>query len=301
VERDPKKADAKKNAQLLKDRAAFQTAFQGIMKELKGVAADTDPGTVQLYFAVQLEQGNMLFAEAFTLLEAEKLKEAAAKYAELGNFTARMRKDYAAAGKALNEEMRGNFDLAITALDNRVRHGLAQIAYRAGDYNRVLSPAVALPVVEAVRARGKGNNDPIVLKDERVICNLLGLAMRADVQVGKVPEALDVLGLLLRVRPEKGAIDPAGPELETFIRELREQVKTLKAAKDEKKLAETVKNFSLFLNKLKDEQARLNQKSDLIFLANCYASLGQHDTAVKYLEKIERPKIDPNKKLDKLD
>src|SRR5262249_20762082 len=151
------------------------------------------------------------------------------------------------------------------------RHGLGQIAYRSGDYNKVLSPAVALPVVEAVRARGKGNKDPIVLRDERVGCNLLGLAMRADGQVGKVPGALDVLGLLLRIQPEKGVIDPAGPELETFIRELKDQVKALKG-KDEQKLAVTVKNFSLFLDKLKEEQGRLNQKSDLIFLANCYAS-----------------------------
>ncbi len=344
LERDPKKIDPKKNAEKIKDRTYFKDEFEKIMQGLKGVSANTDAGTVQLYFSVQLEQGNMLFAEAASLLAEAKTKEAVAKYKALGQFTARMEKEYALAGKALNDDLRGNFQLAMTALDYRVRLGLGQVAYQESKYQEVLSPAIAQPVVAAVRQRGQagaaaaarlapplaaaekalaankdaGKAEPlrervealrkqrddaqaIVLRDDRVIANLLGLAMRADVQVGKVPEALDVLGLLLRVRPERGALDPVAPELEIFIRELREQVKTLKAARNEKKLAATVKNFSLFLDKLKEEQGRLNQKSDFIFLANSYASLGKHAEAVKYLEKVERPKIDHARKLDKLD
>jgi hypothetical protein len=332
---DPKKAglSAKQLADLalVKERAEFQASFQKIMQSLKGVSADTDATTTQLYFSVQLEQGNLIFASAIKLLDSDKkedLSKAAKLYGELNDFTKRMQQEFAVAGNRLPDDLRANFAQAMTALENRYRHGAGQLEYRDGRYANVLTPALTGVVVDTMRKLRKDadaevaklrvqvQKNPkdeglqqrleeaqwIVLKDDRVVCNLLGLAMRANVQVGKISEALEVLTLLQRVRPEKGAYDPVQPELETFIRELKLRMKTLTDQKDTKNLAITTKNFSLFLEKmtLGQDVTKLNQK-DRVFLANCYSHLNRHAEAIKYLEKVEAPKIDPTKKFDKMD
>jgi hypothetical protein len=301
-----KKATELKKAlegEVSKQRAAFQGAFQKTMKGLKAVTADTDLATTQLYFSVQVEQGNLLFTNAIKMLDSEKkedVAEAAKRYADLGDFTTRMRQEFGAAGKRLSDEMRTNFDQAIVALENRYRLGVGQLDYRAGRFDKVLAPNVTGAVIAQVKALGK--EPEIVVKDDRVIGNLLGLAMRANVQVGKIPEALEVLALLQRVRAEKGAFDPVQTELETFIRELKLQMKTLGQKKDAKALDVTTKNFSLFLEKMTTGQdvAKLSQK-DRLFMANCYSNLNRHAEAITYLKTIPEPKIDGKKKLDKMD
>src|SRR5262249_54061619 len=148
--------------------------------------------TTQLYFSVQIEQGNLLFMNAIKMLDSEKketLAEAAKRYADLGDFTTRMRQEIGTAGKRLPDEMRTNFSQAILALENRHRLGVGQLDYRAGRFDKVLAPNVTGAVIEQVKALGKGTPE-IVVQDDRVVGNLLGLAMRANVQVGKIPEAL---------------------------------------------------------------------------------------------------------------
>src|SRR5207248_10253855 len=106
------------------------------------------------------------------------------------------------------------------------------------------------------------------------------LALRADVQKGKIDEARAILDLLRRLTGEgDDAGDSAGNVLQTLIRELRSQLREYKEKKDTIRYDETVKNFSQFLDELTKELGEKSAPEQIGFLAGCYSSLERHAEA----------------------
>jgi tetratricopeptide (TPR) repeat protein len=171
---------------------------------------------------------------------------------------------------------------------------MAQTEYRAGQYDNVLAPRATGEIVDQVKKLAKGN-EPIRVKDHRLTGEILALALRANVQKGKVNEAKEILGLLRRLTGEGEEGGTAAAVLQTLVQELRSQVRELREKKDLPKLEATVKNFSAFLDELGKEPSYKGQKEQLLFLANCYASLDKHAEAAKLYSQIPEPKIDPKK------
>src|SRR2546427_4842895 len=113
------------------------------------------------------------------------------------------------------------------------------------------------------------------MKDYQVTGEILGLALRADVQKGKIDEAKAVLALLRRLSGEQDALgaNPAAV-LRTLVTELKVQVRDLKKAGDQAKLDKTVANFSAFLDELaKNPSQKEPDRNEVKLLADCYESL----------------------------
>ena len=281
-----------------KDRALLQTKVNAALERLPKLPDDADTTTAQYYFAAQLQKGNALYHDAFELSRQGKAAEALKKYALLDSFQASLKQTYDKHARRLPEEAQGEFNAALKRMQNLARYGIVFGEYRAGHYDAVLAPKAAGEVVEAVRkAAGKGV-EPIQVADAKLTGEILGLAMRADVQKGKINEAKEILGLLRRLRGDEkeGAGEQAGAILQTLVLELKAQVRELKDKGQKQQLEATVKNFSQFLEELAREPGRTPSRESILFLASSYASLDKYAEAAKLYAQVPEPKIDPKKK-----
>jgi hypothetical protein len=86
--------------------------------------------------------------------------------------------------------------------------------------------------------------------------------------------------------------------LKSLIADLDAQIKTLrKDKKDEAKLQQTVKNLSTFFDDLvKGKDISKLKHNDIMFLANCYASLDQNAKAADMYALLPMPQLDPKDK-----
>ncbi|MCI0458669.1 MAG: hypothetical protein L0Z62_17035 [Gemmataceae bacterium] len=289
-------ADAWRNSKDPKERQAFQERAFATLKRLPPLPEDTDALTARMYLAAQVEKGGMLSGQGFDQISNRELDQASKTYSDLSAFHAQVAQQYAAHGKRFSDDDQERFAVALTRLRNVARFGLAQSEYRAGRYDNVLAPRAAGDGLAEVRKLAKGN-DPIKVRDHRLVGETLGLAMRANVQKGNIPEAKAILGLVRRL----SAGDEADPNqargvLQTLVLELKTQVRDLKNRGDAKQLEQTVKNFSQFLDVLAKEAGGTSSRENLLFLGSCYASLDKHAEAAKLYAQVSEPKVDPKKK-----
>src|SRR5439155_22636275 len=129
------------------------------------------------------------------------------------------------------------------------KHGQAEAAFKAGNYDAALAATMATAAeVQQLAQKQKGL---IKLKEFGLIGDILALRLRARVQMGKVAEALkEDLPLLRRIAPDDGLNNDPTAVLRSIVRELDLQVKDLKKKGDTARLKVTVTNFSAFLDEL---------------------------------------------------
>src|SRR5438445_1861678 len=189
----------------------------------------------------------------------------------------------------------------MAAMDKRNRYGRAEIEYRAGNFDKVLEPKLTGEVLAQVEKLGTADG-PIRLKDYEVTGNILGLALRANVQKGETAKAKGILKLLERLSGADGAIGGnTTAVLRTLVVELNIQVKELKKAGDADKLQKVVEKFSAFLEDYANNPgAKGLGPNEVLFLGECYESLHQPEKAAAFYAKYPAPKaldkkIDPKK------
>src|SRR5262249_12283718 len=149
--------------------------------------------------------------------------------------------------------------------------GLAEIDYRKGNYDQGLTSTEAdVPLQDKKKGDGKA---PIRIKDFDVTGDVLGLALRADVQKRNTLRAKQILGYLRRLAGEgQGAAEPTTVP-RSLIGDLQVQVRELKKSGDKAKLDTTIKNFSAFIDDLANKKEGKGglQLKDVMFLATCYS------------------------------
>jgi hypothetical protein len=126
-----------------------------------------------------------------------------------------------------------------------------------------------------------------------VTSELLGVALRAQVQKGDIKTAKETMNLMESLAGEDGDI---GAGLTNVLRELvddlKGQVRDLKASGDTKKLKQVVGHFSDFLN---DLAVKIHKKGatigDITFLAGSFASLEQYEKAADQFSKVAPPAL----------
>ena len=130
--------------------------------------------------------------------------------------------------------------------------GQADFAYRAGNYDKVLEPALTGKVVDFVKKEAE--KDPVVrLKDFQITGQILGLAMRANMQKGKIDEAKQLMKILENLKDVKeNALADTSAVLRSLVGELDVQIHELQRAGDQVKLKQTLGNFSDFLDALRE-------------------------------------------------
>jgi hypothetical protein len=287
-------AAARREAQDPKQKLVYQKRMTDAFARTPKLPEGIDVATAQMYFAAQLEKGNLLYTTAFDHAVRNDLAQAGKGYAALDAFQAQLKKDYDRHAPRFPEESQADFALALGRLKSFARYGLAQAEYRAGHYDKVLAPAATGEVVAQVKKAPAGK--PIQMKDHRIVGEILGLAMRAHVQKGEVSAARDILGLLRRLTGEgEETSASAGEVLRTLVIELKAQIRDLRERKDVKRLESTVKYFSQFLDEMASDKGKEGDLERLRFLAGCYASLDKHAEAAKLYAQVPDPKIDPKK------
>jgi hypothetical protein len=285
-----------KDAKSDEEKAAWQQRGLAALRRVPKLPADADPATATMFFAAQMNQGEILFNEGFALARKGQVKEAAAKYNEILQFVGQLEQQFKTASAVMEKEPKEQLEQTLERLKKYGLFGAAELEYRAGQYDRVLAKELAGGVLDQVRALGKSGGK-IELADTQMTGDILGLALRAQVQKGDIKSAQETLDLMQRL---SGA-DPTA-SLRSLLGELQAQIKELRAKGDKARLTQTVETFSKFIDALGEQHGKKATltRNDILFLANAYNSLEQYAKAAKLYAQVEPPKgkppvLDPDK------
>ena len=166
---------------------------------------------MQLYFSALIEQGNMVFGSASTALVQENLPEAAKKYTELGTITVRMQKEFALAGNKLEAVIRrprftGDRCWTTACALRPGHHRLPRQPVCQGTQPQTVTGQMVAEITNV--ARSIGTTSSFRTTASSVICSAWPCVPTG--QIGKVPDAMQVLKLLRRTHGYKArSISPA--------------------------------------------------------------------------------------------
>jgi hypothetical protein len=302
--KDPKISD--------EERAAWKKRAMAALKRVPNLPSNPDSATVQMFFAAQIEQGKLLFEEGSAAARLGDPKLAAAKYAEMVQFVNQLEQQFQKAESLIKENgAKGNpkgkddekptfsprqqLRQAIATLKKFGLVGASDLAYRAGNYDQVLSKDLAGGVLLQVQALAKPG-EKIQVPDFQVTGDILGIALRAQVQKGDIKAAQATLDLLQRLTSPAGADADPTAVLKSLLGELQGQLKELRVKGDQAKLKQTIKTFSAFIDVLGQRtDKKVLSRNEIIFLANCYSSLNEFDKAAKLYGQVQPPVLDQAK------
>jgi len=174
--------------------------------------------------------------------------------------------------------------------------GACDLAYRAGNYDVVLSKEMAGGVLAQVEGLSKQPGQKIQLPDFQVTGDILGFALRAQVQKSDIKSAQLTLDLLQRLTGPGGVDNDPTAVLRSLLGELQQQLKELRQKGDQERLKQTRGNFSAFIDALARQSGKKAMaRNDIIFLATCYNSLDEYAKAAELYAQVQPPVLDPAK------
>jgi hypothetical protein len=274
------------------DREKWKAKALQALQRIAKLPDKADAATAQMFFAAQLEQGKLLFEAGQAQARKGDLKAAAGKYGEMVQFMQQLQQQFDKGGAVIAAGPKAKLRYALGALKKYGMLGNADLEYRAGNYDKVLSKDLAGGVVAQVQELGKGGAK-IALQDYKVTGDILGLALRAQVQKGDLAAAKQTLDLIQRLTSTGDEIPDQGAILRSLIGDLQLQVKDLRAKGDKAQLEKTINTFSAFIDELAKQGGGKMSRNQLIFLANSYNSLGKYDRAAALYAKITAPPAPP--------
>jgi hypothetical protein len=280
-----------------KRKAVLEGQARAAIARMK-LSPDADPTTAYSYFLAKLENAKFIYVEAIRHLNAGEMVPATQKLIDMTKSTEQLRDEYAKLKVKLRPEAHEHVTYGAAAMDKLNRYGRAEIEYRAGNYDKVLDAKLTGDVVAQVEKLGQAQG-PIRMKDFQVTGDILGLALRANVQKGETAKAKSILKLLERLAGEDGALGSSTTAvLRTLVVELNIQVKELKRQNKVDDLHKVVEKFSAFLEDYANNPgAKGLGPNEVLFLGECYESLHQHEKAAGFYAKYPPPKV-LDKKID---
>lgn len=184
------------------------------------------------------------------------------KYADLGIAETRFRSD-----------AKDRFDLVLKATD--------------GVVNAVLAQAKKAPPTE-----------PIRMKDYRVTGDILGLALRANVQKGNVDKGKAILDVLKRLAGTEKDQVASGNVVAMLLNDIAGQIRRMKSENDPA-LKDTKGHYTAFLDEISKEYAAKGfDNTAAIMIAHAYSSLEMPQKAADIFSKV-KPGVDVEKKIEK--
>ncbi len=164
------------------------------------------------------------------------------------------------------------------------RYGQADAAFTAGQFPQVA--AVLDPMVKDVNA-GKL---PHFAKNPQLGMALLNMALKADVQLGQLDKAREVLKALQALSAEAGASAEAGSSaiLTQLALLIGQQVEELRKKNNEANLKKAIEGFSALLGDI-EKQTKTPSLRFILQLARCRSNMEQHKEAAELLAKAPEP------------
>lgn len=284
---------AKEKAQDDEERRQLrERARAAIKRSPSSMPADADPTTATMYLHSQMEEAKFLYSDAAVSLKAGMLADASAKYKNMGKFVEQHFNSFKKSTLKFEDKTKNDLTTLMTVLDKYAKLGLADVEYRLGNYDKVLSFDLVGPLVQQISEKGK-KEGKIRVKDHVVVGEVLGLALRTYVQKNDLEKATDVFKLLDRLAPEGDDAFQADSSRVMFslIADIERQVKDYRTKKESEKLKSAIENYTKFVDGVKD--SILKTKSDPLdyrFLADFYKTLDQPQKAAELYAKIPEPK-----------
>ncbi|MBM4072898.1 MAG: hypothetical protein FJ271_28815 [Planctomycetes bacterium] len=283
--------EAKKQANDDAARKFFQDKVLQAIGRMPTLPANIDSTSAAMYLSARAKYSDWLYSEGIQNLNTGNVAGASAKFREMLAYNKQLSVQLAKLPVKLTDKTRKEIAFTLGFLDKLGKLGLAETEFKAGNYDKVLSPELAGSVVAEVKKLGAAAG-PIRMADYEVTGEVLGLALRANVQKGNVNDAREILSLVTRLSGTEGElpVDPA-KVLRNLVQELEVQVEALKLAKDAEKLKKTMANFSAFVDELAKNLNAKSPPADFFLVARCYGSLDQHAKSAELYAKIPEPKF----------
>ena len=251
-------------------------ALEALMR-MPESALGTDPFTNQIFVTGKA----MLGRDLFRFKRFQQMDDLATSYlARLDKLTFNDNEDK-------NRAIRNQLRFELVDLKLYARYGLAEAASQAGDHARVLE--LLDPLVDAAAAPAESQEKTNLVKNQQIGSALLILALRSNIQLGKIERTDVVLNGIEAVAGEAGAGTTNILKLLSLL--IGGQVEELRKKNDPAALATAVDGYVKILKK-RTEKAK--PTPELIrAVAGCYSSMGKHGEAATALEKVPDPKAKP--------
>jgi hypothetical protein len=279
------------------ERKGFREEARAAIKRVPAtLPVDADANTATMYFYSQMEEAKFLYSDAADDLKAGKLADSAAKYKQMGRFVEHHFETFKKSTLKFEDKTRNDLTTLMTVLGKYSKLGVADVEYRLGNYEKVMSFDLVGPAVQALKAQAaKTKEGKIRVKDNVVAGDVLGLALRTYIQKGDLDSAKQVFDILDRLAGEDdgGALQADENSVNMMLRlvkDIEDHIDDLKK-REKTKLADAVEKYSKFIDSIADSvlKKRAGPK-EYMFLANAYASLQQPGKAAQLYEKVPTPK-----------
>lgn len=278
-----------------KEKAELTEKVRQAVDRMPPLPSDADSTTAYMYFLAKLEKAKLLYADGYRLLRDEPLK-AEQKYKEMGKFITDLATTFDKVPIKLTPENRATIDFELHVMHKYADLGLAEVQYREGKFDEVLK--VTQPTLDAVKKLDNGQG-PIKLRDYQVTGDILGLALRAEVQKGNIKTAKQSLDVIKRLSDEGDKVDPAVKDrvVSSLLTEIGAQVLDLEKKGRKKELAKVVGSFTTFLDTLlKDTDPKKMTLNERLILARAFSGLGMHTKAAELYEQVPPTSVLESKK-----
>lgn len=279
-------------------RKYFHDRAVQALEGIPTVDGNADPDTAQVYLLSKLQLGNLLFDQARHLAadaakaatpedKAAKMKVADAGFDKLDGLADALTK--LQPGLSLNQKTRDDVVPAVNALKLYSQYGRAAAHMAVGNIKQVLSQTDLI----ATEIK-KGMDDGTLANDKFGALRraLVVVCLRANVQIGNVNRAKELLDILLKSAAQDQAPGGATAILTQIVQELREQIEQLTNDPDKAdqldKLKISIANFLDALAAQKDLPAET-----VLFLSSSYSSLDRADKALQLVEVYKGQFADP--------
>jgi hypothetical protein len=286
-----------------KEQKFYLDAAKAAGKRMRKLNPDTDsPSVLVMYFYAKLQLSKYLYSEAIADLNAGEGLKAVKGCNDLRQYVRALHAEFdALPGKAISLENRGQLEFTMRIMLKYADLGIAEVRFRSDSKDRFDQVIEATKdVVKGVLDQGgKKPGEPIRMKDYQVTGDILGLALRANVQKGDIIKGKAILDVLQRLSGDKDD-QKAGNVVGALLNDISGQIKGMKDANDPA-LLKTKDNYTAFLDVIAKEYEKNPKGYDrtaAILLAHAYASLDIPRKAADMFSKVKAP-ASIDKKIEK--
>jgi hypothetical protein len=272
VKAEPDKA---KREQLAKEEAQFDRQAVEALKAMPALPAGADALTTGIFLQSKVELARALY-RGKQYADIDKLIDPLLDGIKKDEF------------KMESKERLGEARENLVILKLYAKYGAADAEFAAGHPAKVKE--ITDPIVEAIH---KGEYAELK-KNPTLRWGLLGLALRVSIQEGNMPRAQEVLRDVQKFAAEDAGGAGGKAVLMQLAVMVKEQVREVRKKKDPKLLEKAVGNFGTFLDELRKGQ-KAPTAEFLRIMAEAYAGLGRHETAVELARQVTEPKGDDAK------
>jgi hypothetical protein len=268
--------DRARREQLGKEEAQFEKQAVDALKTLPPLPPSADALTTGIYLNSRMELARAYYRSK-DYREIDKVVEPLLAGLKLGEY------------RLDSPDRLKEAEASLIILHLFGRYGAANVEFNAGHAAKVKQ--ILDPIVEAIR---KGEYADALKANPDLRWGLMGLALRASIQEGNTARALQTLQTVQQFAAADAGEGGNKAILIQLAIMVKEQVRDLRRKKNEQALNEAVKNYGKFLDELRKGQ-KTQTPEFLRVMAEAYAALGLHDTAVELARQVPEPKGDEAK------